>query len=250
MKLLEKPLFDNYISQQNIDLGKKVSEFHSQKLDLGYHIKASSVYSSNIEGNTLNLNSYMNIKLRNELKKNREVQEIDDLVESYEFSMDNTLNEVNFLHSHKILSKTILIDSKQGKYREESIGVFSETGLVYLAVEPGYVIEHMNDLFTEISKLLEMELDVSEIFYFSSLLHLRFVHIHPFTDGNGRAARLLEKWFLTTKLGNHFWNLQSEKYYKENQQDYYKNLNLGVNFYELEYKNALPFLLMLPKSIV
>jgi hypothetical protein len=86
-------------------------------------------------------------------------------------------------------------------------------------------------------------------FYFASLLHLRFVHIHPFVDGNGRAARLLEKWFLAHHLGPPGWQVPAERYYKEHRADYYNHLNLGVNFYELDYDQCLPFLLMLPRSL-
>jgi len=117
---------------------------------------------------------------------------------------------------------------------------------VYLAVEDQYVEGYMNDLFTQISSITMTNATVEEILYYASLIHLRFVHIHPFVDGNGRAARLLEKWFLATMLGNNYWNLLSEKYYKENQLDYYNNINLGVNFYELNYSLCIPFLLMLP----
>ncbi|WP_394370742.1 Fic family protein [Pedobacter endophyticus] len=81
------------------------------------------------------------------------------------------------------------------------------------------------------------------------LIHLRFAHIHPFRDGNGRAARLLEKWFLAQKLGIELWKIPSEKYYKEHQPEYYKNINLGVNFYELNYDNCLPIITMLPNSL-
>ena len=58
--------------------------------------------------------------------------------------------------------------------------------------------------------------NIEEVFYFASMLHLVFAHIHPFQDGNGRAARLLEKWFLASKLEDKAWLIQSEKFYKEN----------------------------------
>ncbi|MCK4554164.1 Fic family protein, partial [Candidatus Parcubacteria bacterium] len=58
-----------------------------------------------------------------------------------------------------------------------------------------------------------------------------------------------EKWFLAEKLDKKSWLIQSEKYYKENLEQYYKNINLGVNYYELNYDQCLPFLLMLPKAL-
>ena len=124
--------------------------------------------------------------------------------------------------------------------------MFGQSGLVYLAVEAEYIGAVMKSFFEDIATLFMTTLDPEEIFYFASLIHLRFAHIHPFADGNGRAARLLEKWFLAQKLGKSFWNIPSEKYYKNHQTDYYENINLGVNFYELDYNKCLPFLWMLP----
>lgn len=118
-----------------------------------------------------------------------------------------------------------------------------------MAVEAGYVQKYMNELFLEIERLLQKDVSVSEAFYYASFLHLRFVHIHPFADGNGRSARLLEKWFLASVLGREFWNIQSEKYYWEHRQEYYDAIHLGVNFYELDYSQAIPFLLLLPENL-
>ena len=251
MNLSEMSYFEEYCANLDSDFESCVNDYTKERkeFDLGYRTQASAVFSSNIEGNTLDLNSYMNLKLKNDkIFKKKEISEIDDLVAAYKFAQSNELNETNFLKSHSILSKHILIKSKQGKYRTEPIGVFSESGLVYLAVENMYVQEHMSNFFAQIYELLYKKLTAKEILYFASLIHLRFVHIHPFADGNGRAARLLEKWFLTTKLGSEYWLLLSEKYYKEHQQDYYESINLGVNFYELNYNRCMPFLLMLPKA--
>jgi Fic family protein len=40
----------------------------------------------------------------------------------------------------------------------------------------------MQELFEDISELLNKKLNIEEIFYYSSLIHLIFVHIHPFAD--------------------------------------------------------------------
>ncbi|MFD2145566.1 Fic family protein [Mucilaginibacter antarcticus] len=77
-----------------------------------------------------------------------------------------------------------------------------------------------------------------------------FVKIHPFNDGNGRSARLIEKWFLAQKLGEKAWYFQSEKSYYDHHNIYYTNIRkLGLEYDMLDYGQALPFLLMLPNAL-
>lgn len=248
----DKTYLKEYGKNLKIDLD---SYFDSEQLvnkglDLGYAIQASAVFSSNIEGNSIDLNSYMNSVInKGKFKQQKEVDEINDLVEAYNFAKENELNESNFLVAHKILSKNLLLESKKGVYRNEKMGVFDVDGLVYLAVEPEFVADKMKEFFDTIGELLSQELSISESFYHAALIHLIFVHIHPFSDGNGRAARLLEKWFLSQSISQKIWAIQSEKYYKEHQSEYYKNINLGVNYYELDYSKCMPFLLMLTDSV-
>lgn len=251
MDVLTKKYFDAF-SLQTTDLEELVRAFNfgDTSEDLVYSVQASAVFSSNIEGNSINLNSFMNYQLsKMKFKPHKELLEIEDLILAYNFAQKEKLTEKNFLKTHKILSKIFLISGLRGKYRNDKVGVFGESGLVYLAVEPEFVPKVMKDFFGEINTLLSSELSMEEIFYFAAFIHLRFVHIHPFRDGNGRAARLLEKWFLAEKLGEKFWQIPSEKYYKENQQNYYKNINIGINFYELNYDKSVPFLTMLPQSL-
>jgi Fic family protein len=186
---------------------------------------------------------------KDKFKLGKEIEEIEDLIEAYVFAQNHKLNEKNLLNCHKVFSDTLLIRSKRGKYRVEQVGVFGKSGLAYMAIEPEYVEREMKLLFQEVGELISTELNEMEVFYFASFIHLRFAHIHPFRDGNGRAARLMEKWFITEKLGRDFWKISSEEYYKKNQARYYETINLGVNFYELDYNKCLGFLEMLPNCL-
>ncbi|WP_243349406.1 Fic family protein [Parabacteroides sp. FAFU027] len=225
-------------------------DFSEKRGGFDFLTKASAVYSSNIEGNSIDLNSFMNYELSKEkFKVGKEIAEIENLITTYEFAQHNPLTEANLLHCHKVLSETLLIKSKRGKYRTEQVGVFNKTGLAYLAVEPEFVKQEMATLFEQITELLSHNLSEEEVFYYAALIHMRFVHIHPFRDGNGRAARLLEKWFIAEKLGMQYWKLPSEEHYKINQQQYYNTLNLGVNYYELNYDRCVDFLCMLPECL-
>ena len=252
MHVSERKYLPEYLKIIGNEIPRFLAEFDFSEGngDFDYLTKASAVYSSNIEGNSIDLNSFMNYELSKEkFKPGKEIEEIENLVAAYRFAQQNKLNEANLLACHKILSETLLVKSKRGKYRTGRVGVFGASGLVYLAVEPQFVKREMKQLFSDVSLLLKEVLPVQEVFYFASLLHLVFVHIHPFRDGNGRVARLLEKWFLAEKLGKKYWKIPSEEYYKTHQETYYEALNLGVNYYELNYDRCMGFLTLLPYSL-
>src|SRR5690606_12191668 len=152
---------------------------------------------------------------------------------------------------HKLLSKHLVTKNWQGKFRAQNMYVTTQDGKIeYVAAHPSEVESEMRKFFNDLNVLLNTELKIEEIFYYASLIHLVFVKIHPWNDGNGRTARLLEKWFLAQKLGEKSWFIQSEKMYYERHDIYYQNIrSLGLEYADLDYKQALPFLLMLPKSL-
>jgi hypothetical protein len=45
--------------------------------------------------------------------KSKDVEEIENLIESYKFAQNNNLDEKSFLNIHKISSETLLIKSKR-----------------------------------------------------------------------------------------------------------------------------------------
>lgn len=252
MRITERKYLDTYKKSIGNEISKLIKDFDFSENRGGfeYITKSAAVYSSNIEGNSIDLNSYMNYEMnKDKFKAGKEIEEIEDLIEAYGFAQTNKLNEKNLLNCHKIFSDTLLIRSKRGKYRIEQVGVFGKAGLTYMAIEPEFVEKEMKLFFQDLNELILSDLNEIEVFYFASLVHLRFAHIQPFRDGNGRAARLIEKWFVAEKLGHVFWKMPSEEYYKNNQARYYETINLGVNFYELNYDKCIGFIEMLPNCL-
>ena len=216
-----------------------------------FYTSVSSVFSSKIEGENIELDSYIKHKkfgiefLPNYTKK------IDDLYNAYTFAKYNNLNKENVSQAHILLSKHIVAVHSQGKVRTQNMYVSTSDGKIeYVAATPFEVPNEMDKFYHDIDILLKLNLTIEETFYFAAMIHLVFVKIHPWNDGNGRSARLIEKWFLAQKLGEKAWFIQSEKNYYQNHQTYYKNIrSLGLEYSELDYLQSLPFLLMLPSSL-
>jgi Fic family protein len=143
--------------------------------------------------------------------------------------------------------------SHRGKVRTCNMVIMEQhtNRIQYEAASSGIVKKEFLQFWKELTGLINKQLSIEQVFYFASLIHLVFVKIHPFNDGNGRAGRLLEKWFLATKLGDKAWYIGSENYYYQNLQAYYNNLAcLGLFYDELEYEKGVPFMLMLPNALI
>ena len=218
--------------------------------DFRFYLANSAVHSSNIEGNPVSFDTYLKSSEFNLHLKTKEIKEIEELIAAYQFARENELTLDNILKAHEILTQSILIKKERGKIRKVKVGVRSDGRLIYLAVEPEFIKQELEKLFSDISILFLIKLTIAEIFYYAAYIHLVFVNIHPFVDGNGRATRLIEKWFLAKMLGENAWCITSEKNYWNNRANYYKNLQIGVNYYEVKYEKSIPFLLMLPNALL
>jgi len=217
-----------------------------------FYNSISSVYSSKIEGEEIDFDSYFKHKFLNVNYQLDYTRKSDDLFNAYEFIFKNSLNLTNLKFAHAILTSNLLPSSLQGFIRTNPMFVVnSDDRIDYVAAEPGKLNEELIKLFDDIETLLVADLSKAEILYFASYIHLTFVKIHPFQEGNGRSARLLEKWFLIEKLGEKATAIQLEKHYYLNLQDYYRNLKrLGVDYDFLDYDKAFEFLMMTAKGLL
>jgi Fic family protein len=110
------------------------------------------------------------------------------------------LDASSIKEAHIQLTKHILQKASRGKIRTTNMYISTPDGKIeYVACPPAMVKTELDKLYNDIALLTVAKLGLEEVFFFASLIHLVFVKIHPFEEGNGRTARLIEKWFLAQK---------------------------------------------------
>jgi Fic family protein len=254
LKIIPLDLLEQFKSGFNKSLKQNFENLHDSELSIetfSFYTSVSAVYSSKIEGEDVELDSYIKHKRFGTKYKPDYTRKIDDLYDAYMFAKKNKITPQTLEQAHAQLTKHILQKSQQGKFRTGNMFVVTKNGKIeYVAATAEKVKTDMKKLYADIETLVNTEMTFEEVFFFASLLHLVLVKIHPFEDGNGRISRLLEKWFIAEKLGEKAWFIQSEKNYYSLHQTYYSNIRrLGLHYDELKYPEALPFLQMLATAI-
>jgi Fic family protein len=254
-KLLTKKHYDTWLALLEFNINNAFAHTKEREWNVEqfrFFTAVSVMSSSKIEGETLEIDSYLKHKIQDIEYLPNLTEKPNELFEAYEFARDNKLCLVSFLEAHSISTKHLLPENQRGVVRSNNMLIMDQQTqrIQFEAASASIVKKEFEGFWLELEELLEERLNINEIFYFASLIHLIFVKIHPFNDGNGRTARLLEKWFIAQKLGEKAWYIGSEFYYYNNLKEYYNNLEkVGIFYERLDYEKALPFLLMLPKAI-
>jgi Fic family protein len=254
LQILPVDLLEPYMDGFDGSVQTKFEALKDSELSIdsfSFYTSVSAVFSSKIEGESIELDSYIKHKRLGAHFLPDYTRKIDDLYDTYLFAQTNTLIPANVSRAHALLTKHILQPAQQGRFRTGNMFVVTPDGKIeYVAALPAQVEDEMQKYYSDLNTLLTADLSFEEVFFFASLLHLVFLKIHPYEDGNGRTARLIEKWFLAEKLGSKAWFVQSERYYYSNQKAYYNSIRaLGLEYDLLEYSAALPFLRMLGDSV-
>lgn len=254
MKLLTPKYLPRYRKAQKVDVRARLKALETDRLPKDFVALATvegAVSSSQIEGSRVSLGKYTKAMLASGgPPRQRDLREVYDLVQAYKLAQRRKLNLPNLMKVHETLATTLLSGTNdRGAYRTKGIRVGNFWETVYVGPLPTQVPTLMEGLFDEVDELNGRKLTTADVFYYAALLHLRFVQVHPFADGNGRTARILEKWFLATHLGRTGWKVRSEMYYRLNLPAYYEALKMGRTWAGLDLDQCLPFLLLLPKAL-
>lgn len=158
--------------------------------------RIKSIHSSlKIEANSLSLGQVRDvIDGRTVPGEQKEIQEVKNAYTAYEhFSEIDPYSIDNLKKFHGMMTKYIVEES--GAFRRGEERVFSGELCIFMAPPARLVPELMGELFDWMREAKEFVHPL----ILSSVFHYEFVFIHPFSDGNGRMARLwhsaiLSKW--------------------------------------------------------
>ncbi len=197
----------------------------------------STYASTSIEGNPLPLTDVKQIlktQPKNLISSEQEVINYNKALE--ELNKNLKTDFVNFqldliLSIHKKLVNKLVPKYQLGKLRVETVFINNpKTGkTVYWPPDHKDVPQLMNGLMNFIirSKGAIDSLIIAGIF------HKQFVVIHPFMDGNGRTARLSTKVIMADMGLNTFNLLSFENYYNRNVTNYFNNVGVLGNYYDI-----------------
>ena len=186
---------EEYINKIRL-LPRLLEHLETTNRDFDNYMKKLSIYDEEY------IINYWIFLLYQELKSNQKIEntKFDMSTLAHRSVFFDTLN-INNKRIHELHNFVIEKDITEGRleptfnYRNIPVNVstFTEDGkeeIFWRGANPEDVHKFMND-FIKIYKQGGTSLLFSNPFLASSLMHLLFLRIHPYTDGNGRTARVI-----------------------------------------------------------
>jgi len=219
-----KPPFT--ISNRMLELVASISEkvgkvSNHRELESRPHLRRNnriqSIHSSlKIEANSLSINEVRDvIDGQSVLGIQKEIQEVKNAYRAYaEIENIAPYSVSDLIRIHGIITNNTIDES--GKFRTGNEGVFSGDTCIFLAPPPDMVPKLIDRLFD----WMEKAKTTIHPLVLSAVFHYEFVFIHPFSDGNGRMARLWHT-VLLYNWRNVFEYIPLESQIEKYQSEYY-----------------------------
>jgi Fic family protein len=215
-------------------------------------IKRAIFSTAAIEGNPLSADKVSEIlsNPKHIQSKEKAQTEINNLKNAYEFIKNITppdsfltINEKLLREIHKAVTKDIdYNDNIPGNFRNHIVKVGDKShGGVYT---PPKIIEDINVLASFFIQWINNKniLNLDPIIR-AALAHYHLSLIHPFADGNGRTARLIEALILQAS-GIKYVPVMLSNFYYRNLDDYYRAFSAAIKNKENDISSFLEFVLL------
>ena len=198
-------------------------------VDLHFRATVEKTHSSTfIEGNPLTLKQVDSVLKGGGLTRHK-YAEIE--VHNYKKALDfidrrkltgEPLQYGDLLRLHELAMKDLLPDAKTGALRTGAVYIVDQDEkLKYTGPAARSVKKKIDDLIGWIAAAGK---NVHPCIA-SAILHYQFVSIHPFADGNGRAARLLAMLYLGMRGYDFNGSIVLDSYYAQERSEYYAALH-------------------------
>ena len=194
---------------------ERMSEVHLRRNN-----RIRSIHSSlKIEANSLSLSDVRDVLNGHLVMGDRkEIQEVKNAYAAYDlipeidpFSIDD-LKKLHGIMTYRTVDES-------GEFRKGNEGVFSGDRCIFIAPPP----ELVSGLVKDLLGWMKQNKDIVHPLIMSAVFHYEFVLIHPFSDGNGRMARLWHTVILS-KWKKEFEYIPLESQIEKYQQEYYDSI--------------------------
>lgn len=184
--------------------GNKLAQFEVGKVIEGKTVRASQKDILEVE------NYYEALKMLDQLSK-----------------IKSPITENEILKLHQRVVNGLVEKGKAGKFRPGDVYVLDDLGdgreMLRFKAPPAYQVRKLvEDLLIW---LKQSRKENTHPIVKAGILHLQFVTVHPFTDGNGRVARLLTQLQLYRDNWDFRKILVLEDYYNQDRMSYYNAEN-------------------------
>lgn len=210
-------------------------------------VSYEAYYSSHIEGAMSTLEEALKfIKGKKNFSRDESLQ----MIKNNKIALDYAIKQIEKPISHELvcmLQKILTRNTHKdrpitiGEYRHGPVYVVNGLGQVVYEGPPAQRVGGMMEQFI---RWINEEQNVNPLLK-AGIVHLYFVHVHPFDDGNGRTARALSNLVLAN-FGFKFVNLLSiSSYFDHKRPSYYRaiqdvrNHENDLTYFLIFYMEAL-----------
>ena len=207
-------------------------DYHQQLLTLS--LNKGALATTAIEGNTLTTEDLALIQKGKDLEPSRKYQqrEIENILQAFNFILDELVRKKNptiissklIRQFNEMIGRDIgeAFGGDPGQFRRRNVTV----GVVYRPPSFEFVVNLVEKLCEWLIKEFQYgeEQNFDDAVIEAIVTHIYIAWIHPFLDGNGRTARLLEFYLLmragVPSIASHILS----NYYNDTRTQYYRQL--------------------------